>query len=143
MTSRAVSRHANSGALRSGRRNGTGASAFPEKYSLLFLGARTLESFRDFGILPAFRGVVVSDRYVNYFHPGWQHIAGNQACLAHILRDYQAAETYPDAIWPAQAQRALRGLIRAWHDARDAGLTQVPAAAEDPLAREFRRAVAV
>jgi transposase len=118
--------------------------AFTEKYSLLFLGARTLESFRDFGILPAFRGVVVSDRYVNYFHPGWQHIAGNQACLAHILRDYQdAGETYPDAIWPAQAQRALRGLIRAWHDARDAGLTQVPAAAADPLAREFRRAVAV
>jgi transposase len=118
--------------------------AFTEQHSLLFLGARTPGSFRDSGILPAFRGVVVSDRYVNYFHPGWQHIAGNQACPAHILRDYQdAAGTYPDAIWPAQAQRAPRGLIRAWHDARDAGLTQVPAAAADPPAREFRRAVAV
>ena len=57
--------------------------AFTEQYSLLFLGARTLESFRDFGILPGFAGVVVSDRYVNYFHAGWEHIAGNQACLAH------------------------------------------------------------
>jgi len=56
--------------------------AFTETCSLLFLGARTLEAFRDFGILPAFRGVVISDRYVNYFHPEWAHIAGNQACLA-------------------------------------------------------------
>lgn len=47
----------------------------------------------------------------------------------------------PAAIWPVQAQRALRGLIRAWHDARDAGLTAVPAKAADPLIVEFRRAV--
>ena len=33
-----------------------------------------------------------------------QHLAGHQACLAHLVRDFQdAAETYPDAIWPAQA----------------------------------------
>jgi hypothetical protein len=116
--------------------------AFTEQYSAFFLGARTLESMRDFGILPSFRGVVVSDRYVNYFHPGWEHLAGNQACLAHLLRDYQdAAETYPGAIWPAQAQRALRGLIRAWHDARDAGLAAIPAGIADPLILEFRRAV--
>ena len=118
--------------------------AFTERHSLLFLGARTLESFRDFGILPAFGGVVVSDRYQNYSHPGWEHIAGNQACLAHLLRDYQdAAETYPDAIWPAQAQRAMRGLIRAWHAARDEGQPAIPAATADPLALEFRRAVTV
>jgi hypothetical protein len=117
--------------------------AFTEQYSLLFLGQRTLESFRDFGILPAFAGVVVSDRYVNYFHPSWEHLAGHQACLAHLARDYQdAAESYPDAIWPAQAQQALRGLIRAWHDARDHGLAAIPAAA-DPLIIQFRRAVRV
>ena len=86
-------------------------AAVTEQYSLFFLGQRTLESFRDFGILPAFAGVVVSDRYANYFHKGWKHIAGNQACLAHLIRDYQdAAECYPQAIWPVQAQRALRGL---------------------------------
>src|ERR1035437_8152983 len=33
--------------------------------------------------LPDFAGVVVSDRYVNYFHESWEHFAGNQACLAH------------------------------------------------------------
>ena len=81
--------------------------AFTEQHSLFFLGARTLESFRDFGILPGFAGVVVSDRYVNYFHPGWEYVAGHQACLSHLLRDYQdAAESYPGAIWQAQAQRA-------------------------------------
>ena len=52
-------------------------AAVTERYSLFFLGRHTLESFRDFGILPAFGGVVVSDRYANYFHEGWEHIAGN------------------------------------------------------------------
>jgi hypothetical protein len=116
--------------------------AFTELYSVFFLGKRSLQSFRDFGILPAFTGIVLSDRYACYFHDGWQHLAGHQPCLAHILRDYQdAAESWPDAIWPAQAQRALRGLIKAWHDARDAGLAQVPADVRAPLVREFRHAV--
>jgi len=72
--------------------------AFTEECSLLFLGARSLESFRDFGILPAFRGVVVSDRYVNYFHPDWENIAGNQACCSH----------YPDtAVMPIRRRPPL------------------------------------
>ena len=117
-------------------------AAVTERYSLFFLGARTLESFREFGILPAFAGVVVSDRYQNYFHPGWEHIAGNQACLAHVIRDYEdAAECWPGAVWPVQAQRALRGLIHAWHRARDAGLGEIPEPIRDPLIREFRHAV--
>jgi transposase len=116
--------------------------AFTEQYSLLFLGQRTLESFRDFGVLPAFTGIAVTDRYVNYFHPSWKHLAGHQACLAHLIRDYQdAAETYPAAIWPAQARRALRGLVNAWHQARDDGLAQIPAATAGPLIKEFRHAV--
>ena len=118
--------------------------AFTEQYSLLHLGDRDLGSFRDFGILTDFAGVVVSDRYVNYWHAGWEHIAGHQACLAHILRDFQdAAETYPDAHWPAQAQRALRGLIHAWNDARDNGLPAIPEDKAAPLITEFRRARAV
>ncbi len=48
----------------------------------LFLSQRTLASFRDFGVLPAFTGVAVSDRYVNYFHPGWEHLAGHQATMS-------------------------------------------------------------
>jgi len=116
--------------------------AFTEEYSAFWLGARSLDSMADAGILPQFAGIVVSDRYQNYFHPRWKHIAGNQACLAHILRDYQdCAETYPGAVWPEQAQRALRGLIRAWHAAREQGLAAIPADVADPLAHEFRHAV--
>jgi transposase len=116
--------------------------AFTEEYSAFWLGARSLDSMEDAGILPDFAGIVVSDRYQNYFHPRWEHVAGNQACLAHILRDYQdCAEAYPDAVWPVQAQRALRGLIHAWHAAREQGLAGIPADVIKPLAHEFRHAV--
>lgn len=37
-----------------------------------------------------------------------------------LARCATAAETYPDAHWPPQALRALRGLISAWHAAREA-----------------------
>jgi transposase len=116
--------------------------AFTEEYSAFWLGTRSLDSMEDAGILPGFAGVVVSDRYQNYFHPRWEHIAGNQACAAHILRDYQdCAESYPGAVWPVQAQRALRGLIHAWHAAREQGLDAIPAGVRKPLEHEFRHAV--
>jgi transposase len=61
-----------------------------------------------------------------------------------LLRDFaDAAETYPDAHWPTQAQRTLRGLIRAWHTARDEGLPEIPASLRDPLIGEFRQAIRV
>jgi transposase len=116
--------------------------AFTEQYSAFWLGTRSLDAMEDAAILPGFAGIVVSDRYQNYFHPRWEHIAGNQACAAHILRDYQdCAEAYPDAVWPVQAQRALRGLIHAWHAARDQGLDAIPAGVREPLEHEFRHAV--
>src|SRR6266496_910354 len=97
---------------------------------------------QDAGILPDFAGIVVSDRYQNYFHPRWEHIAGNQACLSHIVRDFEdCAESYPGAVWPVQAQRALRGLIHAWHAAREQGLDAIPADVRKPLEHEFRHAV--
>ena len=116
--------------------------AFTGEYSAFWLGTRSLESMRQAGILPGFAGVVVSDRYQNYFHESWEHIAGNQACCAHLLRDFQdCAETYPGAVWPEQAQRALRGLIHAWHTAREQGLGSIPADITGPLEHEFRHAV--
>lgn len=116
--------------------------AFTERYSALFLGERTLASFREFGILPDFAGVVVSDRYVNYFHDSWANLAGHQACCAHLIRDFEdAAQCWPGAIWPGQAQRALRGLIKAWHRAREQGLDAIPRRVREPLATEFRHAV--
>ncbi len=53
----------------------------------------------------------------------------------------RAAESWPDAIWPVQAQRALRGLIRSWHAARERGQPEIPPPIADPLIREFRHAV--
>jgi transposase len=116
--------------------------AFTEEYSAFWLGTRSLDTMEDAGILPGFAGIAVSDRYQNYFNPRWEHIAGNQACLSHLLRDFEdCAESYPGAVWPVQAQRALRGLIHEWHAAREQGLPLIPAAARDPLAHEFRHAV--
>jgi transposase len=65
-----------------------------------FLGDRSLKTFAAF-VLPDMGGaVVVPDRYQNYDAiPGLIH----QLCAQHILRDLAgAAETYPDAHWPAQ-----------------------------------------
>src|ERR1700678_4140291 len=116
--------------------------AFTEEYSAFWLETRSLDTMEDAGILPGFAGIAVSDRYQNYFSPRWEHIAGNQACLSHLLRDFEdCAESYPGAIWPAQAQRALRGLIRAWHAAREQGLDAIPADARKPLEHEFPHAV--
>ena len=38
----------------------------------LWLGARSLDSMEDAGILPEFAGMVVTDRYQNYFNPRWK-----------------------------------------------------------------------
>jgi hypothetical protein len=116
--------------------------AFTESYSVFWLGSRSLDSMEEAGILPAFSGIAVSDRYQNYFSSRWEHVAGNQFCLAHLLRDFEdCAETYPGAVWPVQAQRALRGLIREWHLAVEQGLPAIPAETLAPLAHEFRHAV--
>ena len=55
------------------------------------LGGRDLGSFTAFGILPAFAGIAVHDRYACYFHQGWASLAGHQACLAHLVRDFEDA----------------------------------------------------
>jgi hypothetical protein len=118
--------------------------AFTELYSAFHLGTRSIETMRKAGILPFFTGIAVSDRYQGYWSETWENFAGRQACAAHILRDFQdCAESYPGAGWPEQAQRALRGLIRAWHAAREQGLPVIPGEVREPLETEFRRAVTV
>ena len=89
-----------------------------------FLGERTLPSFRGFIYSDLHGTVVVHDRYQNYdSFDGISH----QLCTAHLLRDLEdAAECYPDAIWPAQIARELRALIHAANVARDKGLAAVP-----------------
>ena len=85
--------------------------------------------------------VVVHDRYQNYdAFPGIIH----QLCAAHLLRDLaDAAETYPDAIWPGQIADALRGLIHAANQARKQGLTAVSENISGPLIHAFRHGVLV
>ena len=106
-----------------------------------FLGERDLPSFRAFVYSDLHGTVIVHDRYQNY-----DSFAGisHQLCCQHLLRDLEdAAQTYPDAIWPGQIAGALRGLIHAANLARDQDLAAVPAdrAAED--LKLFRRGVAV
>jgi hypothetical protein len=116
--------------------------AFTERYPAFWLGSRGLDCMEDAGILPDFAGIAVTGRYGNYWNPRWEHIAGHQACLAHLIRDFEdCAETYPAAVWPVQAQRALRGMVHAWHAALDQGLPAIPAGDLNPLAHEFRHAV--
>ena len=116
--------------------------AFTELYSAFHLGARSIESMKKGGILEFFAGIVVSDRYRGYWSETWTAFAGHQACAAHLIRDFEdCAETYPGSGWPEQAQRALRGLIRAWHAAREQALAAIPDDIRQPLELEFRRAV--
>jgi hypothetical protein len=60
----------------------------------------------------------------------------------HLLRDIEdAAQSYPDAIWPAQIARELRGLIHQANLARDQGLGAVPGDATAGHRRLFRHGV--
>jgi transposase len=106
-----------------------------------FLGARDLPSFRQFVYSDLHGTVVVHDRYVNYdAFDGISH----QLCTQHLLRDLEdAAQTYPEAIWPGQIADALRGLIHQANLARDHGLAAVPADRTAEDLKLFRRGVAV
>jgi transposase len=112
--------------------------------AISWLGTRSIETMKAAGVLPSFAGIVVSDRYQGYRSGTWAGSARHQACAAHLIRDFQdCAETYPEAAWPEQAMRSLRGLIHAWHAAREQGLPAIPDGERGPLETEFRRAVTV
>jgi transposase len=105
-----------------------------------FLGDRSMASFDGF-VFPDLSGVIVHDRYQNYDKiPGVLH----QLCCQHLLRDIEdAAQSYPDAVWPGQIADALRALIHAANTARAQGLDAVPADATADDRRLFRHGVRV
>jgi transposase len=106
-----------------------------------FLGDRDLASFKSFIYSDLHGTVVVHDRYVNY--DSFEAIS-HQLCCQHLLRDLEdAAQSYPDAIWPGQIAEALRGLIHAANTARDQGQSTVPAAMTAEHLTLFRRGVTV
>ena len=114
-------------------------------YTLYALGARSGLQFRKLGIGQAFAGVAVHDRYVVYDEAGnFAADVQHQLCCAHLLRDLvDAAEIYPDAIWPTQCHRALQSLIHEANLARDAGRPTLAPARREELIREFRDGVLV
>ena len=104
-----------------------------------FLGDRDLASFKGFIYSDLHGTVVVHDRYQNYdSFDGISH----QLCTQHLLRDLEdAAQSYPQAIWPGQIARELRALIHAANLARGQGLAVVPDAAIAGHLRLFRHGV--
>jgi transposase len=104
-----------------------------------FLGGREIGSFTGFIYSDLHGTVIVHDRYQNYDHfDGVAH----QLCTQHLLRDLEdAAQAYPEAIWPVQAARELRALIHQASLARDRGLAAVPGDATNEHLRLFRHAV--
>ena len=93
--------------------------------------------------LAASGSVIVHDRYQNYDSTTLGALV-HQLCTAHLLRDLtDAAQVYPDAIWPVQIADALRQLIHHANQARDRGLPAIPDEARDPLLRRLRTGRAV
>ena len=106
-----------------------------------FLGDRDLASFKGFVYSDLYGAVVVHDRYQNYESFA---VISHQLCCQHLLRDLEdAAESYPEAIWPGQIADALRGLIHAANLARDRGMSTVPGQMTAEHLKLFRRGVAV
>jgi len=60
------------------------------------------------------------------------------AGVLHLLRDLDdAAQVYPDAVWPVQIADALRALIGEANQAREQGLPAIPTQTRDTLLRRF------
>jgi len=115
--------------------------ACTELLTYYFLGDRDLASFKSFVYSDLYGAVIVHDRYQNY--DAFDGVA-HQLCCQHILRDLEdAAQTYPDAIWPGQTADALRALIHQVNLARSQGLAAVPGEAAAEYLKLFRHGVAV
>jgi hypothetical protein len=114
--------------------------AATELYTHYLLGDRSLATFTAFIVtdLAESGSVIVHDRYQNYDSAALGTLI-HQLCTAHLLRDLDdAAQVYPDSIWPVQIADALRALIGEAHRAREQGLAAIPDDAADTLLRRLR-----
>ena len=117
--------------------------ACTELYTHYLLGDRSLATFQAFVVKDLTASVIVHDRYQNYDSAALGALV-HQLCTAHLLRDLDdAAQVYPDAIWPVQVADALRELIHQANLARDQGLTAIPADVRDKLLCRLRNGRAV
>jgi transposase len=119
--------------------------ACTELYTHYLLGDRSLETFTAFVVkdLAESGSVIVHDRYQIYDSTALGALV-HQLCTQHLLRDLDdAAQVYPDAVWPVQIADALRELIHHANHAREQGRTAIPAAVRDPLLGRLRNGMLV
>jgi hypothetical protein len=85
----------------------------------------------------------VAHRYQNYDSTTLGTLV-HQLCTAHLLRDLaDAAQVYPDAIWPVQIADALRELIHHANQAREQGHDTIAVDVREELLRRLRNGRAV
>src|SRR5215207_3935599 len=119
--------------------------ACTELYTHYLLGDRSLETFKAFVVadLAQSGSVIVHDRYQNYDSTTLGALV-HQLCTAHLLRDLDdAAQVYPDAVWPVQIADALRALIGEANRAREQALAAIPDDVRDELLRRLRNGMLV
>ena len=119
--------------------------ACTELYTHYLLGDRSLATFTAFVVkdLAASGSVIVHDRYQNYDSATLGALV-LQLCTAHLLRDLDdAAQVYPDQVWPVQIADALRELIGEANLAREQGHDAIPVDVRAPLLRRLRNGTLV
>ena len=117
--------------------------AATELYTHYLLGDRSLTTFKAFVVAELAGSVIVHDRYQNYDSAALGTLV-HQLCTAHLLRDLDdAAQVYPDAVWPVQIADALRALIGEANRAREQGLAAIPGEHRDTLLRRLRNGMLV
>jgi hypothetical protein len=117
--------------------------AATELYTHYLLGDRSLTTFKAFVVADLSGSVIVHDRYQNYDSTALGALV-HQLCTAHLLRDLDdAAQVYPDTMWPVQIADALRGLIHHANLARDQGLPTIPDQVRDELLTRFHNGMLV
>ncbi len=117
--------------------------ACTELYTHYLLGDRSLATFTAFVVAELAGSVIVHDRYQNYNSVALGTLV-HQLCCAHLLRDLDdAAQVYPDAVWPVQIADALRELIGEANLAREHGLVAIPGDVRDELLRRLRNGMMV
>jgi transposase len=117
--------------------------ACTELYTHYLLGDRDLDTFKAFVLADLTESVLVHDRYQNYDSGEFAGLV-HQLCCAHLLRDLDdAAQVYPEAVWPVQIAGALRELIGQANLARDTDRDRIAPTVRDTLITRFRHGVLV
>jgi hypothetical protein len=112
--------------------------ACTEFYTHYLLGDRSLATFKAFVLTDLTDSVIVHDRYQVYDSAELGTLV-HQLCCQHLLRDLDdAAQVYPDAVWPVQIADALRELIHHANQAREHGLPAIDADIRDMLLTRLR-----